>query len=128
VNGVTFGLSHKITSYFSILVAASLDPTEQPSPGFVKAAVATVTAQQALNNPYYKQFDPKAMQDPNDKTAFDGFSTLFTTSATDANTGAVSFTQGSPIFPGNPLITNYHFGWLFGVALTPDFKSLLGIK
>lgn len=127
VNGVTFGIAHKIVSSASLLIAASLDATEEPSPGFIQAAVQTVNAQQAASNPYYALFKASDMSN-NKRDAFDGFSTLFITSTTDMKTGAVTFTQGNPIFQGNPLITNYHFGFLFGVALTPDFKGLLGIK
>jgi hypothetical protein len=127
VNGVTFGLAHKITPLFAVLVAGSLDPYEQVSPGFRRAAIAIVNAQSAKNS-YYGLFDSKRMADLDDQDAFDGFSTNFITTSTDANTGAVSYTQGSPIFQGNPLSTRYHFGLIVGVALTPDFKNLLGIK
>lgn len=127
VNGVSFGVAHKIIPQFSVLFAASLDAYQQPSPGFINAAVQTVTAQQKVNNPYYTTFDPAKMAN-NSQDAYDGFSTLFITTNKDSTTGALTFTPGSPIYQGNALITNYHFGFLFGVALTPDFKGLLGIK
>lgn len=122
VNGVTFGITHKIAGNLSILIAGSLSPFQQPSPGFINVAVQTVVSQQALGNPFYAPYSVKAMQ-ANLKDAFDGFPTVLMTNTGTAT--APSYTAGAQIYNGNVLITDYKPGFLIGVALTPNAVKLL---
>ena len=122
VNGVTFGITHKIAGNLSFLAAWSLSPFQQPSPGFINAAAQTVKVQQAANNSFYNQFDPVSMKN-NQKDAFDGFPTVLMTTTGTAT--SPTYTPGAQIYNGNVLVTNYRSGFLVGVALTPNAIKLL---
>jgi hypothetical protein len=122
VNGVTFGLTHRIVGNLSLLIAGSLSPFQQPSPGFINAAVQTVVAQRAANNTFYNLFDPTAMK-ANAKDAFDGFPTVLIT--TTGTITAPVYTPGTQIYNGTVLVTNYRPGFMIGVALTPNAIKLL---
>ena len=122
VNGVTFGITHRIAGTLSLLIAGSLSPFQQPSQGFINAAVQTVVTQKAAGNPFYSQFNPTAMQ-ANLKDAFDGFPTVLMTNTGTAS--APTYTAGAQIYTGNVLVNNYKPGFLIGVAITPNAIKLL---
>jgi hypothetical protein len=125
VNGVTFGVTHRIVGTLSILIAGSLSPFQQASPGFIKAAISTINAQNAVGNPFYSQYDPAAMK-TNAKDSFDGFPTVLMMNT--GTTAAPIYTAGPQIYSGNVLITDYKAGFLIGVAITPSALKLLTNK
>jgi hypothetical protein len=114
LSGFTFGLSHSLTSHLDIMSGFAYSAYNEPSPGFVGAAVQTVQTQQAAKNPYYTQFSPTDMNNKS-KNAFDGFPTQLISS-----TGVA----GAQIYSGNILSTNYHPGWFLGINVPISLGSL----
>jgi hypothetical protein len=114
LSGYTFGLSHSLTSHLDLMAGFVYGAYSQPSPGFQAAAIQTVKAQQAANNPYYAQFNLANIQNGS-KNAFDGFPTQMISAA------GVS---GSAIYSGNILTTTYHPGIFLGINIPVSLGSL----
>lgn len=118
LNGFTFGLGHKLISKgLLVLVGYSLNPINEPTPGFRAAASALVKTAQADQTDYsslYLNFDPKAML-YNKPDAFDGFPTQIINARG---------TPGALLYQGDPLTTHYHSGIFLGLGVSLDILLL----
>jgi len=118
INGYTFGGGYKIQRFVEILIGFSLSGYNQPSPGFINAAAAVVSANAALpasqQVPLYLRYN--ATDILNDKPyALDGFPLL-----QQEQSGAA----GGQIYAGNALISHYRGGLFIGLAYPVSLNKL----
>jgi len=105
LNGFVIGPAYRLSHHFALMVGLSYTPSDEPSPGFVNAAVQTVKANSEMV-PIYKNFNADDMKagKPN---AFDGFP-LFVQSPTGPT--------ATQVYLGDPLITRYRPGLVISVT------------
>jgi hypothetical protein len=117
-SGFTYGLTHALCSNLDLVAGISYSANNEISPGFQRAALNVVKAQQTAGNPYYAQFNLASLQ-ANGPTAYDGFPIQLMNS--DGTTGSI-------IYAGSPTVLHYHTGFFMGIAVPITFKGLLSGK
>jgi hypothetical protein len=113
VAGYVVGASYRVSKYLDGLIGFSLSPTDEPTPGFRRAAIQVI--QNNSNLDIYKRFVPDDML-KNRPGAFDGFPLAVQTA-----TGP----SGQRVFPTDPFVTHYRGGFFVGVAFPFSFRAKL---
>jgi hypothetical protein len=113
LTGYTIGGSIHISKMLHFLAGFSMNPINEPSPGFRSAAAQYVSAHAGQ----YPGLDPAALA-ANRQNAYDGFQFIIPPPAGSNATG-------TPIFAGDPLTTHYRGGFFIGVAFPLTLKAQL---
>lgn len=117
--GYTFGITYRVMPHLDLLAGYALTPFQEPSPGFIRAAVQAVQSNLSSSPNPYATFNGPALNN-NVPGAFDGFPLQV---PKGSNIGAV----GSNLYAGEALETHYRGGFMIGVSVPVSLNGMLGI-